>query len=180
MKRFILTLASLVVVVVLLGAAMAWYVRPTQALDLNYQEVDLQKKIESMVLETSLTIPLTDEELNNLFKQELNRNTEPVPHIRITGAHFSREGNELIADLNVLFREKVPAQIQLVYQLEWHSPDLKLLFVDARIKGKGIPGNWFNPGDILIPIEDKLPPFIIIKSVDFTGLDILFKLGIQR
>ncbi|MCL6458469.1 MAG: hypothetical protein K6T85_10740 [Gorillibacterium sp.] len=180
LKRLLVTLASLIVLAVLLAVATVWYVRPTQTLDLNYQEVDFQKKVESIILSRSLTVSLTDEELSNLLKRELSLDAEPNPHTQITGARFQRQGSELTAELTVLLRDKLPAQVRLVYQLEWNSPTLKLQFVNASVKGKDIPSSWLKLGDIYTNIDEKLPPFVTIASVDFAGNDILFKLGINK
>ncbi|MFC4302092.1 hypothetical protein [Cohnella boryungensis] len=165
MKKLLIGMFVIVFIVVIAGAGALYYVKPDRALDLSYEEVPLEDRALSMAKRLSLQMSLTAEDLNNLAKKSIADNPQVEEDVLVTGADFTLNGDKLIADLNVIWKDRVSAGIQVTYRLRWEDPNVVAAVEKATMKGIALPNAWFS--DRTIPIGDSLPPMLRIKSVEW-------------
>ncbi|RIX60257.1 hypothetical protein D3P08_01390 [Paenibacillus nanensis] len=162
-KRLFITLVVLVIIV---GGAI-WgllrYIAPDQQLNLNYSPIDVKQKALDMVKELKPELVLTEEDVNNLIKKHL----DPIikEDVRVEGAKFHLVEDRMIADLNVTYRQKIPAQIRAEYGLKWEDHQLILEPKDLSLKSIRLPSDILEK--VSIPIDLPADEVISIKDVKF-------------
>ncbi|MEV3454200.1 hypothetical protein ABNE76_22025, partial [Paenibacillus larvae] len=95
LKKIFWTLLILILLIILIGAGIYWYVKPQKELDLRYQDIFLKSKIIDMVKDLNTELVLSSDEINQLAKKEIAKRPNVRPDVRITGADFKLNGNEL-------------------------------------------------------------------------------------
>ncbi len=163
MKKLLISLFVLVFLAVIAGVGALYYVKPDKTLGLAYDEVPLKDRAIDMAKRMSLELILTDDDLNNLAKKSLADNPSVENGIVVTGAEFALDGDRLIANLNVLWKDWVPANLQITYRLRWKDPNLVAVVLEAKMKDVPLPKAMFS--ERVIPIADELPKPLKIESM---------------
>lgn len=165
MKKFFFRLFVLLLLAVIAGVGALYYIKPDQELDLSYNRVPIDKRAIDMVSRMSTTLILTEEDVNNLIKASLSRNRQVQKDVEVTGAQFALDGELLIADLNVLWKSLVQAELQLTYRLSWADPNVVAEVLDAQLKDLPLPTAAFS--DMVIPLGDEMPELLKIKDIQW-------------
>lgn len=163
MKKLLIGLFVLVFLAVIAGVGALYYVKPDRSLNLSYEEVPLKERAIDMAKRRSLELILTDDDIANLAKKSLADNPLVEKDIVVTGAEFALEGDRLIADLNVLWKDWVSAELQITYRLRWQDPNVIADVLEARMKGVPLPKSMLSSR--VIPIADELPKPLKIESM---------------
>ncbi|MDQ0878154.1 uncharacterized protein YpmS [Paenibacillus sp. V4I3] len=167
------------VVVIILTAALVIavrHVKPTEALNLDYKEVTISSKIADIVKNRNFEVQLTEQELNDVVKKQLAGHQVLPNDFRIEGAKLTLQGSNLVADVNVRWREKIPIGAQMMFTLAWNPPNLVVQHRNTSIKGMQVPSEWVQLAPIELPIEDHLPKLIGVKNVMFEEKAIIVQL----
>lgn len=154
-----------IVIVAIWGAV--WYVRPTQALDLKYDDLSIAVKVADMLKQFKPEVQLTEQDVNNLIKKHLAQQLELPHNLVVKGADFHLQGDQLEADVNVLWDYKVHIGAKLFFQLDWNQPSIEVMHIGTQLKDIQLPLELFEIPPITIPVEDNLPAMISIKEVIF-------------
>ncbi len=165
MKKLFGVLFVLILLAAAAGAAGLYYIRPDPMLTLDYEPVSLEDKALDMVKRMSLDLKWTEADLNNALKMALAKNPRPSRDVMIRGADFSLSGNLLTADLNLLWKDRVPAGMQVIYRLSWQDPDLMASVEKVQVKGIGLPAEWAE--DLTVPLGRSLPQPLKIQDIRF-------------
>ncbi|MCR2804224.1 hypothetical protein [Paenibacillus soyae] len=179
MGRFVKRLFLTLVVLAVLLAGAAWglmsYIAPEETLDLNYEPIDLKQKALDMATSLKPELILTEQDINDLIKKHLERDI--AENVRLDGARFSLQGNRLIADLNVTYMERIPAQVKAEYRMEWQDPNLTLHPRGLFVKGLELPFSSLET--IIVPLDLPTGDMISVKEVRFEGdqVRVLFKIN---
>jgi hypothetical protein len=163
MKKLFISLLVLVFIVVVAGGGALYYINPAQKLDLSYEEVALEKNAYDMARRQSTEMIITGADLNNLAKKSVAANPEVQKDIVVTGALFTLENELLIADINLRWKNRISAGIEVTYRLRWDNSDLTATVESARMKGIKLPAAVFP--DRVIPIAQELPRQLKIKEL---------------
>ncbi|QJD86750.1 hypothetical protein [Cohnella herbarum] len=163
MKKLFITLFVLVFLAAFAGVGALYYVKPDRNLDLSYEAVPLKDRALDMIRRVSPEMILTGEDISNLAIKSLADNPQVEKDVLVTGADFTLEGDQLIADLNIIWKNQVSAGIQVTYLLRWDNPNVVATVEKATMKGITLPNSMFS--DRLIPIGDDLPKLLKIKDL---------------
>ncbi len=179
LKKIFWTLLILILLIILIGAGIYWYVKPQKELDLRYQDIFLKSKIIDMVKDLNTELVLSSDEINQLAKKEIAKLPNVRPDVRITGADFKLNGNELEGDINLLYKDTIPAGINIWYTMEWQDGTLKLIPKDAKIRSIHLPLSSVKLPSMSIGPNGHLLEFVKVKHVTFEnqGIKITFKLN---
>lgn len=179
-KAFRRLLMSLVLIIVLVGGSAWWlmsYIAPDERRDLAYEPVDVKEKALDMIKGLKPELILTEADANHLIKMHLENKLEAEPgsdsqsaillakDIRLDGAEFELEENKLVAHMNVTYKERIPAQLDANYSLEWQSPNLVLSPQSLSIKKLMLPLSLLEP--IVIPLDLPGRDIVTVSSVKF-------------
>ncbi|MCM3748474.1 hypothetical protein M3223_14070 [Paenibacillus pasadenensis] len=181
MKKAFKWLAGLLLaLVLLLGGAFAgaiWYIRPQQELTLEHAPLDLGAKGMNMVRSGKAELFLSGEDINNLARAHLKGQPQVTPDFRIEGAQLDLQGNRMTADINGRIRGQIAVGVQAEYELEWSDPNLIATPVSVKLRGIQLPSTLLER--MVIPVGDKLPPLVGIKSVQFRDGGVAVALQLQ-
>ncbi|MCY7519527.1 hypothetical protein [Paenibacillus larvae] len=179
LKKILWTLFILILLIVLIGAGIYWYVKPQKELDLRYRDTSLKSKIMDMVKNLNTELVLSSDEINQLAKKEIAKRPNVRPDVRITGADFKLNGNELEGDINLLYKDTISAGVKIWYTMEWQDGTLKLTPKDAKIRSVHLPLSFVKLPAMSIGLNDHLPGVVKVKHVTFEnqGIKITFKLN---
>jgi hypothetical protein len=167
LKKAIYAAAIAALLLSLLIWGVIQLVRPDKALDLHYEEVTVFDKMLDIVKTRKPEVQLTEQDVNHLGKQFLSHH-RVLPHdMTITGAQFKLHGHVLEADLNLLWRDKVPVAAKLFFQVTWKNPNVEIVHTRTNIKQMQVPKTWVHMDPIRIPLSQYLPGLIAIKDVVF-------------
>jgi hypothetical protein len=178
MGKLLRRLAIVLTVIVLLLAGGAWalsaYIAPERALNLQYERIDVKAKALDMISRLKPELVLSEGDINNLAK--MNLDPEAFEQVRIDGADFRLEDDLLIADLNVTYKDRIPAGIQAVYRMEWQEPNLALRPQSLKVKDIKLPLNLLET--IIIPLELPAGDTVEVENVQFVQgeIKILFNI----
>jgi len=84
--------------------------------------------------------------------------------VQVTGAEFELKGDLLVADLNIIWKNRVSAAIRVDYRLSWKDPNVVAVVEKATAKGVPLPKSMF--ADRVIPIGNSLPKALKIEKMD--------------
>jgi len=202
MRKMLKRLAILLIILILLLAGGIWwllsYIAPQQQLDLNYEPIDVKSKLMDMVKRMRPELVLTEADVNNLIKMALASAdgrasgmpagdagaSAPLPEalagdIRITGASFELQGELLLAHINIMYKERIPAELQATYTLLWDSPTIILEPQSLAMKGISLPASMLDY--VEIPLDLPSQDVLSVRDVRFEDrqIRILFKLQVQ-
>lgn len=175
LKRLFLMLVILLV----LAAGAAWwllsYIAPDDKLDLSYQNIDVRQKATDMVKQLKPELVLTEADVNNLIKKNLDPRVNE--HVVVDGAKFDLEGDRLIANMNITYRDRVPMAVRAEYRLEWQDPSLALRPQSLTMKGIDLPLDMLET--IVVDLDLPTGDLIQVEEVRFQGetVIVLFKLS---
>ncbi|MDQ0901594.1 MULTISPECIES: hypothetical protein [unclassified Paenibacillus] len=174
-KLFIFAIAVGFILTALLAIAVR-HVKPTEDLNLDYNEITISSKITDIVKNRKLEVQLTEQDLNEVVKKQLAAHQVLPNDFRIEGAKLTLQGSNLVADVNVRWREKIPIGAQMMFTLAWNPPNLVVQHRNTSIKGMQVPSEWVQLSPFKLPIEDHLPKLIGVKNVLFEEKAIIIQL----
>lgn len=167
MKKFLISVLIFISVAAIAVVGALYYIKPEQKLDLSYEKVALKDLAFDMARRQSTELILSGEDLNNLAKKSLANNPQVEKDILVTGANFSLVGDILLADLNVVWKNKVSAGLHITYRLRWEDPNVVATVEKAKLKGVSLPISAFS--DRIIPVGQELPKLLKIKDMVWIG-----------
>ncbi|RCW47825.1 hypothetical protein [Paenibacillus prosopidis] len=171
-------LTAVVLIILLLGGAAWWllsYIAPDEPLDMAYESIDVKEKALDMAKRLKPEFVLTEADINNMIKMHLERklasreagasSMELANGIHLDGAAFELEEDKLAARLNVTYRDRVPAELDAVYSLEWQPPNIALRPNSLSVKEIGLPVSLLEP--IIIPLDLPADDVVTVRDVQF-------------
>ncbi|MNB67390.1 hypothetical protein D3C81_308660 [compost metagenome] len=173
-------LIGIVVLLLLAGAWLVWYVAPQKKLDLAYTPVDFGPKLLQMVKNHSPVLTLSEDELNQLCKKGLNDYIaeHPSTFVRITGAEFAQNGNRLTMDIT---GKAGPLPFGATFGMLMEvSPEgggmLTLHHEYTEIRGRKVPDGLLSLSEIRVPLREHMPLMVEVKSMTLldSGIRISF------
>lgn len=185
-------LTALVLIILLLAGAAWWllsYIAPDEPLDMAYESIDVKEKALDMIKRLKPELVLTEADINNMIKMHLESklasreagasSMELVNGIRLDGAAFELEEGKLAARMNVTYRDRIPAELDAVYSLEWQPPNIALRPKSISVKEIGLPVSLLEP--IIIPLDLPAEDVVTVRDVQFLKdqVKVLFKLRLQ-
>ena len=185
-------LAALIVMVLLLGGAVWWllsYIAPDEQLDMRYAPIDVNAKALDMVKKLKPELVLSEADINDLIKNHLNSeyasreaggsSLELAKDLRLDGAVFELEEDKLVVRMNVTYMDRIPAELDAVYSLEWQPPNIALRPQSLSVKEIGLPVGMLET--IIIPLDLPAQDVLSVRDVLFEKdqLRIRFKLQIE-
>jgi len=163
MRKFFITLLTLVLIVAMAAGGALWYVYPNEKLDFQHEALPLKERVIDMARRLSPELILNEEDVNNLAKASLSENTAYLPGVELTGAKFHFEGERLVADINIKWKGRISAALTLTYRLEWQQPSIVAIVEEAKIKDIPLPKEWFE--DEQIPLDEDLPRLLKVEKI---------------
>lgn len=179
LQKWLKRIAAIVLSAVLTGAAILWYIKPSEPLDLIYEPVPFRQKIAEMAKNLKFSVLLTEQELNDLMKQKLAERAQLSEKLRVTGARLEQNGTIATAYINLMYAERVPIGAVFSFQLEWAEPNLAIRHTGTRIRGLDIPLAWLRLDPVFIAFEQHLPPFIAVKNITFHPSGVTVSFGLK-
>ncbi|MGM0882236.1 MAG: hypothetical protein ACQEXQ_14500 [Bacillota bacterium] len=193
MRKAIRRLMTAVVLIILLVGGAAWwllsYIAPDEPLDMAYESIDVKEKALDMAKRLKPELVLTEADINNMIKMHLESklasreagasSMELANGIRLDGAAFELEEDKLAARMNVTYRDRIPAELDAVYSLEWQPPNIALRPKSLSVKEIGLPVSLLEP--IIIPLDLPADDIVAVRDVQFLKdqVKVLFKLRLQ-
>ncbi|SDX51467.1 hypothetical protein [Paenibacillus sp. CF384] len=162
-KKIGITLIVLLVLVIAAGVGAVMYVKPTEKLDLKFNEVPLMERALTMIKNLRTSFVLSEADIDNIGKAAIRLKPEYQPGVLITGARFNLEGERLVAHLNLKLKDRLPVGIVIYYKLEWNNPNLVAKVDEAKLRGITLSKGYFD--DIVIPLGSELPELLHIKGI---------------
>ncbi|MGO4270414.1 hypothetical protein AB4Z22_11275 [Paenibacillus sp. TAF58] len=176
LKKVVIFAITVVIFLIALLAIAVRHVKPTETLNLDYKEITVSSKIADIVKSRKLEVQLTEQDLNDVVKKQLAAHQVLPNDFRIEGAKLTLQGSNLVADVNVRWREKIPIGAQMMFTVAWNPPNLVVQHRNTNIKGMQVPSEWVQLAPIELPIEDYLPKLIGVKNVLFEEKAIIIQL----
>jgi hypothetical protein len=160
---------ALILLILLIVAGLAAYIRPFHDLDLNYTEVDWRSKLLTIIQTQETALTLNEDELNNLAKKGIaERALAADQPYRIEGADFGLNGNELTADVIVQWG-LLRAEATALYTLSFEGGKLLLTPESVKVRGMTLSPSLFKLKAIEVDAGQYLPQLIQITDVKFEG-----------
>ncbi|WP_276507945.1 hypothetical protein [Paenibacillus thermotolerans] len=156
------------------------YAAPEERLDWSSGPLpSLEEKALAMLDERSLTIRLTEAEIDALIKDRLRSQSKLSSYAEVTGARFDLSGDELVAHTIVRLANTADIAVTHRFRLEWSPPRLVVTHVSSRIKDVELPESWvsFEPVQISLELDDRLP--IAVKDVEWNGDSVIIRLRLK-
>jgi len=163
MKKLLIGLFALAFLVVVAGTAALYYIKPDKDLDLNYSHVPLEERAIDMAKKMSRELVLKSGDIENLAKKSIADDPMVEEGVQVTGAEFELKGDLLVADLNIIWKNRVSAAIRVDYRLSWKDPNVVAVVEKATAKGVPLPKSMF--ADRVIPIGNSLPKALKIEKM---------------
>jgi hypothetical protein len=176
LKKIMLSLVTLVVIAVVILVIVIQYVKPTEALDLQYKEISITNKIAEMIISRKLEVRLSEDDINNLLKKQLASRRELPNDFQLDGAKLGMQGSMIEADVNVSWQERIPVGAHALFTLAWEPPNLVIRHVSTQIRSMQLPSDWLQLAPVEIPLESFLPKLVGIKNVGFEDKAIVIQL----
>ncbi|MFD0676458.1 MULTISPECIES: hypothetical protein [unclassified Paenibacillus] len=171
-----------VLLIALLAGGLYWYVQPQTTLDLVYTDLSVRNKLAEMLASRKLEVELTEPEVNNLLKKALvarNSSNSNNNEFEITGAQFTLHGNELIADVNLLYKKQWRIGAMLQFTVSWQEPYVMVVHTGTQIRHMHLPPEWFQLKPIQVSLDDYMPKLAGIKSITFLEHSLKLSLGLK-
>ncbi|WP_276356277.1 hypothetical protein [Cohnella caldifontis] len=173
MKKLLFALIVLIVLAAGAAAAGLYYVRPDPMLNLDHGTVSLKDKAMDMAKRMSFDLRLSEEDVNDVLKAYLEEHPQRGPDVTVEGAQFGLSDDRMTADLRLLWKDRVPFGMRVVYRLEWRDPDLEAVVESVRVKDVSLPNDLVD--SLSVPIGQELPELLKIKDVAFSGHEIIIR-----
>jgi len=174
MRKFI---SILVVFVIIIGipAAFLHYIKPQQALNMEFTSIALEEKIVQMAREFKPELRLSRSDMNALIKQNMKQ--ELSSQVYIDGVDFYLQDSLLHGQLNVTFANTVKSELSVVYTMNWEYPNIILEPKSLSIKSIPLPIKWLERFEI--PIDNEEQRFVKIKEVYNEGDELVIAFKVQ-
>ncbi len=175
-RRLFIGFVLLLIVIVL--TALVFYIRPAKSLDLHYSSISWKEKLLAMAETRRAELTLSEYELNQLAKKELNQYiAEHELPVKITGAQFRLHGSRLTADLNASWGA-MDAGVEAEYRMEYSSGRLLLVPETLSIRRFSFPPEKFGLESIAVDLGTYLPEIVQVKTMTFQEktIQVSFKL----
>lgn len=178
LRKILYTLFILILVLVIFAVGILFYIKPDRELNWTYNKVSITDKAWQMVKDFKLELDLSEDELNDLFKEHFADKAKLPNGIEILGTHFDLQGNSVVADINLEWNGMVDVGARVRFDLEWQQGNLVVKHSQTNFKAIRIPSNMFHIPTVRIPIDSKLPEWVAIKDLTFepNHIHIKFKL----
>lgn len=167
MGKLLRGILSICICCALLLALGYWYAQPDRTLDLAYSELQIRNKVTDMLTSRKLEVQLTETEVNSLLKKALASRTHVNQDLKITGAQFSLEGSQWIADVNLLYKDEWTFGGRLHFAMSWQEPYLTATHTTTQIKQIAVPASWFQLEPLQIELNDYVPKPAGVRGVAF-------------
>ncbi|MCY9769257.1 hypothetical protein M5X06_20930 [Paenibacillus alvei] len=166
-------LLTVIILFILLAGAAYFYIQPSTAIGWPPQvEVSLADRLEQMVHNRSLTIQISEEEINGWGSQHMQE-TEPYRSLKekwnITGMKTRLANREMEATIQMEPISHVQAEVKIKYELEWSDSgqSIRAVPVDACVKNISLPLSWFSLKPMEFSLSSQLPEWVKVKEVKF-------------
>jgi hypothetical protein len=171
LKKLFITLLLFILLAAAAAAAGLYYVRPDPMLNLDHGSVSLKEKAVDMARRMSFSLRLSEEDLNDLLKAYLAEHPRQRPDVTVEGARFSLADDRLTADLRLLWKDRLPFGMKVVYRLSWNDPVLAAAAESVQVRDVDLPASL--AGDLSVQLGSGLPEWLHIDRVSFSGQEIL-------
>jgi|GEM_PF-2409477 len=144
----------------ILGAAAGWYAAPNPELDWDRGELpSIADKVLEMIAKRSLSVTVTEAELNALVKQELYKQRFISNDLEMTGAETMLDGDRMTVFTDLVYKGRVRFQLKHQFQFAWEAPELTATHLSTSLKDIPLPASWFPIGTIRVPLSfgEKVP-----------------------
>ncbi|MCI3919959.1 hypothetical protein MO973_06905 [Paenibacillus sp. TRM 82003] len=153
LRRGIRPLLTFLLVLGLVGGALTLYLSTEPKLDWSYGEMpSLGERIETMIAERSLSLTITEAELNALVKAELFQRRALAEGIELSGADAALDDDVLTVRTDVTMGGRLRAQLTHRLRLAWEEPELVATHESTKLKDIPLPASWFRIGEIRVPL----------------------------
>ncbi|RED64697.1 hypothetical protein [Cohnella lupini] len=176
MKKIVIGLLVVAILVIIAGVGGLYYIKPDKKLDLAYENIPMKDRAYDMLKNLTTELTLTEKDVINLAKKSLAENPRVEKDVTVTGADFDLNEDKLVADLNIVWKNRISAGIQVTYRLQWESPNVVATVEQAKMKGIPLPVSMFS--DRVIPIAQDLPDILKIKDLKWGEQEV--KVQFQR
>jgi hypothetical protein len=176
LKWFVVIIVLFALILAGAGLWLKSYVAPSEKLDLAYAQVSIKDKAIEMVQKLKPEIVLSEADVNNLIKSQLqNGNTSLPPDMTLDGARFELSRDKLLAHLNMTYRNILPLGMLATYKMTWQSPNLILEPQSLTVKDYDLGRDRLDR--IVVPIE--LPSIITVRDMQFLDDQMIIKLQLH-
>ncbi|WP_405082072.1 hypothetical protein ACI48J_05590 [Paenibacillus chitinolyticus] len=166
-RRIIVVLLVLAVAAGLAAWGLLTYIKPQRQLDLAYTELSLESQLVDIIRSKKPEVRLSNEEINQLGKKAIAKHARVSPDVTITGADFTRSGDNLTADVNLLWKNTVPVGAQMTFKLAWTGKELAVTHTGTHIRNFEVPSGLVSLAPVSISLDSYLPSIVHIKDVRF-------------
>ncbi|MEF2967538.1 hypothetical protein V3851_17055 [Paenibacillus sp. M1] len=174
-----LVIGFLLLAVVLFLAAALLYIRPAENLDLQYSDISWKDKLRHMAETRKAELTLSEQELNQLAKRELNEYiAEHTLPVQITGAEFHLNGEHLTADLNLAWGA-LDAGVAADYRMEYTGGGLTLTPESLAVRNLSLTPDAFGLEPIVIDFGTYLPDIVEVKDMSFPGKSVKMEFALD-
>jgi hypothetical protein len=188
LRRFATTLGILLILLAGAGWWLTSYIAPDEQLDLTYTPISIKDKAWDIIKNMKTELILTESDVNFLIKSGLQSQLPRAEetgalqldeNVRLDGAAFKLEQDELTARMNVTWQNTIAAELNATYRLEWQQDRIALRPQSLSLKGLPLPLRLLEP--ILIPLELPEQNYVSISNVAFEPgqIRIVFKVDVK-
>jgi hypothetical protein len=179
MGKLLRGIALIIVLTALLAGGLVWYVQPQQTLDLAYTDLSVKNKLADMLATRKLEVELSESEVNNLLKKAIATQALSHRELEITGAQFALQGNQLIADVNLLYQKQWKVGAVLQFNISWQEPYVTAVHTGTHLRDIDLPLDWFQLKPIQVPLGDYMPKLTGIKGITFLEHGLKLSVGLK-
>lgn len=161
-----LQLLLFLLILIVLAAAVLWYIHPERTLDMNYSEIQWKDKFVRMIETRKPEIEITEEELNHLAKQKLveRLHGQELP-VTVTGTQFQLAGNLLTVYINAAWGPvEFGAAIQ--YGLDYSAGQFVMTPEAVKLRELSLSPGLFGLKQVKIDPAPYIPDPITVKVKD--------------
>ena len=187
-----LLLAALLIIILIAGGAwwLISYVAPDEKLTMEYNSIDVAQKMLDMVKRMEPVLVLTEAEVNDLIKKNMTKQLSEnlkdsrdfpfADHFEIAGAAFELGDGQMLARIQLNYRERIPIELQIMYTVVWDNPNIVLLPESLSVKSINLPVSLLEP----IETSLDLPAGELVQvedvQVGVDGIKVRFKMQFSR
>lgn len=148
------------------------YIQPQQELDLKAEPIDVSEKMKQMVVNLKTEVVLTEDEIDSIIKMRLDPNINE--HVEVEGAQFYIENDMLHAVFNVMYRNKIRAELNVQYNFILdEAAIIRLQPVSIKLKDVPLPLSLLKP--MTIQLYNTEQSIVKITEVENKGRQLVIK-----
>ncbi|PZE21362.1 hypothetical protein [Paenibacillus xerothermodurans] len=179
MRQLLRALIGLAIILGLAAGGLYYYVQPAEPLDLNFSAISLRDELNHIMANRRLQVELSEREVDSLLKMALVTYPPQQKDIEITGARFRILNDHMIADANLLYRERWEIGATLHFTLDWKDPYLIATHTGTNIKQLQVPPGWFQLEPIRFAPNEHLPMPLAVRNIQFLERRVLVDLKVR-